>query len=440
MNYYLAIDLGASSGRHVVGHSENGEVVLDEIYRFSNAMEEREGHLTWNVNRLFAEILIGIKKALMTYPHIDSLAIDSWAVDYVLMDGDREIWPCFAYRDLRTKAVVDLVHAAVPFEKLYEKTGIQFQPFNSVYQLYADRLEGRLDQATDFLMIPEYLNYRLTGKKMKEFTNATSTGLINADTHAFDEEIIQTLRLPRRLFPKTRQTELVGMLTEEIADLVGGQIPVVLCASHDTASAVEGISMTRNSPYISSGTWSLLGILQDRAHREESSRRDNFSNEGVLGQRFRFQKNIMGLWIIQCVQKEFNDAYSFEQLVELARRSAYETTFDVNDPGFLSPANMTETIYDELRKQHQPLPVTPGDLANCVFRSLALSYKIAIGQMESILGERFSELYIVGGGAKNAHLNQLTEQFTGKKVIALPIEATAAGNIAVQIRRSHEQI
>ena len=242
--YYLAIDIGASSGRHIVGWKEGDQIQTDEVYRFPNGVKEVNGHLVWDIESLAEHVIKGVKAAFERYPQIQSLAVDTWAVDYVLMSGDEEILPCYAYRDRRTERAIERVHEAVPFRELYARTGIQFQPFNTVYQLYDDKLSDILDGATDFLMIPEYVNYVLTGRKLHEYTNATTTGLVNARTGEYDGEIIARLGLPERLFGKLYPAgTCVGELKPEIARAVGGQTEVVLCASHDTASAVEGIPM-----------------------------------------------------------------------------------------------------------------------------------------------------------------------------------------------------
>ena len=253
MKYYLAIDIGASSGRHIVGYMQNGEMMTEEIYRFPNGMDNVGGHLVWDTDRLFSEVKEGIKRSFEKYPEIVSLSIDTWGVDYVLLCGDEEVTPTYAYRDSRTEEPIEAVHGIIPFAELYRRTGIQFNKFNSIYQLYADKLAGRLEGATDFLMIPEYLMYKLTGVKKKEITNATTTGLVNASTLRYDRKIWSCLGLPVSLDANLEMPgTLVGRLKSDIAKRVGGDLDVVLCATHDTASAVEAIEMEVNSPYISS--------------------------------------------------------------------------------------------------------------------------------------------------------------------------------------------
>ncbi len=433
MNYFLAIDIGASSGRHIVGWIDNGEIKTDEVFRFPNGVKKENGHLVWDIHALFDYVKQGISSAFKKYPKIESLAIDTWGVDYVLLKGDKEVLPCYAYRDDRTKLSVGQVHGIISFDYLYGRTGIQFQPFNTIYQLYDDKVKGRLDGVTDFLMIPEYLNYRLTGRTVKEYTNATTTGLVNKDVHEFDKGIIKNLDLPQCLFGDLCEgSTIVGKLTDEIAKEVGGQCEVKLCLSHDTASAVYAIE--QDCPYISSGTWSLLGIRQDIAHTDKASLDANFSNEGGIGMSFRYQKNIMGMWIINRTCDE--NGVTPAQFAKVAEESDYQHFVDVNHADFMSPVSMTDTILHHLDAQNVPRPQSLGDLARCALLSLAKSYADSVRVLENAVGKQYDEIVIVGGGAKNKLLNELTEQCTGKKVIALPIEATAIGNLKIQIERT----
>jgi rhamnulokinase len=436
MKRYLAIDIGASSGRHIVGYEENGELVTEELYRFPNEMDTIDGHLVWDTDRLLSEVKEGIKRTLAKYPDTVSLSIDTWGVDYVIMNGDREVKPTFAYRDTRTEAVIDEVHGLISFSELYSRTGIQFQKFNSIYQLYVDKLLGRLDDATDFLMIPEYLMYKLTGNKVKEFTNATTTGLVNADTLRFDRKIWSVLGLPIALDAELNQPgTFVGKLKSDIAKRVGGDIDVVLCPTHDTASAVEAIDMKENSPYISSGTWSLLGVKTTKALTDEKSMNSNYSNEGGVFYN-RYQKNITGMWIVQSLRAEMCPDMPYGDIAKLATESSFTETFDVNDDAFSAPKSMKEAIDKYLSDRGKPTPASMGDYFNSAYVSLGVCYGEAIRDMEDNTGVNYSEIYIVGGGAKNGHLNAITEKYTGKKVVALPIEATAIGNIKTQMNRS----
>ncbi len=421
MRYCLAIDIGASSGRHIVGWKEGNEICTKEVYRFPNGADQQDGHLIWDMERLVCEVKAGIEEARKQY-RIDSLSIDTWGVDYVLLKGDEEVLPVYAYRDSRTEEVIPWVHEQMPFEELYSHTGCQFQPFNTIYQLSADLKAGRLEGVTDFLMLPEYLMYRLTGVKKKEFTNATTGGMINRDTLKYDGEIIRRLGLPERLFSELSQPgEFVGKY---------GDTDVVLCATHDTGSAVEGIPMEGQELYVSSGTWSLLGVKTPHPITDEASMKANYSNEGGVGYN-RYQKNIMGMWIVNELQKEICPDESIVKLVQDAENSDYDLTLDANDPSLMAPESM-KAAFDAL------LPEPPKDTAGyfrCAYRSLALSYRDAISELESNTGVKYSKLYIVGGGAKNRFLNRLTEEATGKQVIALPIEATALGNLKIQLER-----
>ena len=429
MRYYLAIDIGASSGRHIVGWQENGTTQTREVFRFPNGVQEQNGHLIWDVDSLFANVVAGIGKAFKEFPNIESLSVDTWGVDYVLLRGREELRPCYAYRDTRTEAVIPEVHEKMDFSQLYRHTGCQFQPFNTVYQLYDDLKQGRLKNVTDMLMIPEYLLYKLSGVKSREYTNATTMGMIDAATGEFDMQIVETLGLPKALFPKlTQPGTVIGMLLPEIAEKVGGNCKVVLCATHDTGSAVEGIPMEEDAPYISSGTWSLLGVKTPKPITTESSEKANYSNEGGVGYN-RYQKNIMGMWLVNQLQKELCPETPFPEIVKMAEESTFDVLVDANAPMFLSPQSM-KAAFDEATGN---TIATVGDYFRCAYRSLAVSYKTALDELESNTGKTYDRLYIVGGGAKNGFLNALTEAATGKKVIALPIEATALGNLKVQM-------
>ncbi len=421
MKRVLAIDIGASSGRHIVGWLENGQWRTDEVYRFPNGVTESDGHLVWDIDTLLAHVKRGIAIAQENYPQIESLSIDTWGVDYVLLNGEETIYPVYAYRDHRTEAVIEVVHEKMPFSTLYRHTGIQFQPFNTIYQLFADREAGRLEGATDFLMIPEYLMYRLCDVKSHEYTNATTTGMVNAETGEYDPEILSALNLPKRLFhPLQKPGMQIGMYEG---------IKVLLCATHDTGSAVEGIPMEGNEPYISSGTWSLLGVKTEKPLTDGASERANWSNEGGVGCN-RYQKNIMGMWLVNRLRAELCPEKPWSEITAEAESSAFGETVDANANAFLAPESMQAAFDAALCTK----PQTAGDYFRCAYRSLALSYKQAIEELERNTQRTYDKLYIVGGGAKNGFLNRLTEQATGKQVHALPIEATALGNLNIQMR------
>lgn len=432
MQEFLAIDIGASSGRHIVGWQENGEIQTKEVYRFPNGVQEKNGHLMWDVRKLFSGVVMGIMEAFREYPQIKSLSIDTWGVDYVLLKGDEEVCPVYAYRDGRTEAVIPQVHEKVPFSELYRHTGCQFQPFNTIYQLYDEKVNGRLEGVTDMLMIPEYLMWKLCGFKVREYTNATTMGIVNAQTGEFDLEIVDALGYPKHLFPKLSQPgTILGMLRPEIATAVGGNCKVVLCATHDTGSAVEGIPMEGNHPYISSGTWSLLGVKTPKPITDAFSEKANYSNEGGVGYN-RYQKNIMGMWLVNELQRELCPEMKFPEIVKLAEESTCGQIVDANAPEFLAPKSM-KAAFD---KATDNALGTLGDYFCCAYRSLAVSYRQAIDELEANTGTKYEKLYIVGGGAKNGFLNRLTEEVTGKQVIALPIEATALGNLKIQMEVS----
>lgn len=419
MERYLAIDIGASSGRHIVGWREDGTLKTKEVYRFPNGVQEQDGHLIWDVDALIAHVKAGIAAAKAEFPEIVSLSIDTWGVDYVLLRGNEEIRPVYAYRDSRTETVIPKVHEILPFAALYTKTGCQFQAFNSIYQLYADKLAGRLDGVTDFLMIPEYLLWKLCGVKAKEYTNATTTGMVSAETGEFDPEIISSLGLPP-IFPKLQAPGTV------LGEYEG--IKCLLCATHDTASAVEGIPMEGNHPYISSGTWSLLGVKTPRPITDKASRAANYSNEGGVGYN-RYQKNIMGMWLVNRLKDELCPETPFSEIVRMAAESRFEETVNANAPDFLAPKSM-KAAFDRATGGQL---VGIGDYFRCAYHSLARSYAEALAELESNTGRTYKKLYIVGGGAKNDFLNRLTAQATGKQVVALPIEATALGNLKIQM-------
>ena len=420
MKYYLAIDIGASSGRHIIGWKDGGAIKTEEVYRFPNGVTERDGHLIWDIEALTAHVKIGVERAREKYPEIESLAIDTWGVDYVLMKGDKEVLPCYAYRDSRTEDVIDEVHGIIPFDELYRRTGIQFQTFNTVYQLYADKRAGRLEGVTDFLLIPEYLLFKLCGVKSHEYTNGTTGGMVSAQTGEYDAEIIDARGLPDHLFNRLQQPGTV------IGEYQG--IKCILCATHDTASAVEGIPMDDNCPYISSGTWSLLGVKTDCPITNVDSRAANWSNEGGVGYN-RYQKNIMGMWLVNRLRTELCSQKDFTDIVIEAMSSRYDETVDADSYEFLAPESMKAAFDNALSVK----PRTVGDYFRCAYRSLALSYQRAIKELEANTGKSYEKIYIVGGGAKNHFLNRLTEQATGKKAIALPIEATAIGNLKIQM-------
>ena len=431
---HLAIDIGASSGRHIAAWREDGELKMKEVYRFSNLPDERDGHLVRDLDRLCREVVSGLKACKEQGIVPDSVGIDTWAVDYVLLDDqDRPILPLYCYRDSRGAEGAELAHKAVPFDRLYERTGIQFQPFNTIYQLCWDKAHGRLDNAADFLMLPEYLSFYLSGVKAHEYTNASSTGLLDAKGRTWDMEIVSALGLPERLFAARPQTPPVklGRLKSDIGSQVGFDCDVVLPATHDTASAIAALPQ-KGTAYISSGTWSLLGAELAQPVTTPAAMKANFTNEGGVGT-IRFLKNIMGLWLVQCLKRELNDQYSFAQLAQMAKDEAnFDYQLDVNSARYLAPKSVIAEIDGECAQKGWPVSQTPGQYAHAIYQSLAHAYAAALDELESITGEKFDVLCIVGGGANNTYLNELTEQAIGRSVLTGSPEATALGNILLQ--------
>lgn len=437
--YFLAVDIGASSGRHMLGHLEKGRLVLEEIYRFENGMKQTKEGLCWDIPALFQEIKTGIRRCGELGKIPVSMGIDTWAVDYVLLDEqDRILGDTFGYRDGRTEGMDEEVYRLIPEKELYQRTGIQKQIFNTVFQLMAVKKTHPeyLEQARTFLMLPDYFHFLLTGEKRSEYTNATSTQLVNAETKDWDDEIISRLGYPREMFlPLSQPGTLVGTFTKEIEDEVGFSCQVVLPATHDTASAVMAVPCQEDHClYISSGTWSLMGTENKKAICTEESRQKNFTNEGGYDFRYRYLKNIMGLWMIQSVRHEEKDQYSFAQLCEMADEcSDFPSRVLVNAPEFLAPESMTEAVRRYCEKTGQRVPETTGELAAVIYQSLAKCYGETVGEIEQLTGEHYDTIHIVGGGANAGYLNRLTAMQAGRQVLAGPSEATAIGNLMAQM-------
>ena len=438
-NYYLAVDIGASSGRHMLAHLEDGEIILEEIHRFSNGMIEVDGHKRWDTEELFRQIIIGLKKCKELGKIPVSMGIDTWAVDYVLLDeNDNVLRPCFGYRDDRTKGMDEEVYKIIPEEKLYERTGIQKAIFNTIYQLMADKRDGYFKDAKSFLMVPDYLHYLLTGVKSNEYTNCSTTQLLNPESMEWDYDLIEMLGFPKSIFKQIHKPgTFIGSFTDAVKTEVGFDCKVVLPPTHDTASAVLSVPNTSDDVlYISSGTWSLLGTENKKAICTKEAMEANFTNEGGYDGRFRFLKNIMGLWMIQSVRNELIAAgqeYSFAELCNLAEQAEIESIVDANDQCFLAPKSMISDVRDYCKANGQAVPQTPGELAKVIYQSLAICYRKACEEVEAITGKSFPTINVVGGGAKAGYLNKLTAETTGKKVIAGPFEATALGNIGAQM-------
>ena len=457
MSTYLAIDIGASSGRHILGRFDGEHLRTEEIYRFQNGIQRTDEGLVWDISHLTEEVINGLRRAGETGCFPDVIAIDTWGVDYVLLDKDKkELLPVFSYRDDRTirplllqgKNAVDAVREIISPDKLYERTGIQFQPFNTIFQLYCDKISGKLERAEHFLMIPEYLAYRLTGEIQNEYTNATTTNLVHAESGAWDMELIKELGYPEKIFSPLRMPSAkVGELLPEIQEAVGFNSMVIFCPTHDTASAVCGSPIGPDDLYLSSGTWSLMGMESEKPELTQQFQKANFTNEGGIEHRFRVLKNIMGMWLIQNIRANLEEGIgdplypkgctvSFDEMVSLARASSYQGLIDVNDERFVAPENMAAAIKDALGEPE----LSTGDIIRCVYRSLAEEYRKTVLEMEALTGKRFEALYIVGGGCQNEYLNKLTAETTGKKVFAGPVEATACGNLISQLMFKHPSI
>lgn len=436
--YYLAIDIGASGGRHILGHMEEGKMLLEEIYRFRNGLTEKGGHLVWNREALLEEILTGMKKCREMGKIPYSVGIDTWAVDFVLIDqAGRVIGEMTGYRDSRTAGMDQKVYELLPEDVLYRKTGIQKQIFNTIYQLMylKEKHPEQLRQADKMLLIPDYFNYLLTGIKSTEYTNATTTQLINPDTKDWNRELISLLGYPQNLFPKIVQPgAVIGELTPAVQAFVGYSCMVVRTASHDTASAVMALPTDEEAPlYLSSGTWSLMGTELWNPICTEQSRKANFTNEGGYEYRFRYLKNLMGMWMINSIRRECAPGLDFEKLMAEAEKARIQSLLDVSDTRFLAPQSMTEEIRQACLQSGQQVPESVGELAAVIYKSLAACYAQTVCEIEALTGMQFRYIHIVGGGAKAEYLNRLTAQECGKEVLAGPVEGTAIGNVMAQM-------
>ncbi len=439
MAYHLAVDIGASTMRMILGWQEDGRIQLKEVYRTPNTMEKRNGHLCWNLHALYAGILEGLAqcKALGAIPQ--TMGIDTWAVDYVLLDDqDAVLGDSVAYRDGRTEGMDTVLEQVLSFQRHYAICGIAKQPFNTVYQLMAQfrAHPEHKTAAKTFLMVPDYLNFLLTGVQKNEYTNCSSTAMLDAATQAWSREILDAAGIPAHLFqdkPCAPGT-VIGCLKAELSRSLGFDVTVLAPATHDTGSAFAAVpAKDENAVYLSSGTWSLLGVENSSPITGSAAMASGFTNEGGYNGKIRFLKNIMGLWILQSIHREFDGRYSFGQMATLAQTAhRYKGRINVNDNRFLAPENMTEEITRALAEAGFPAPSLP-ELLACVNHSLAQCYGAAIRELEDLLGRRFTSVNIVGGGCQNEYLNRLTAQVTGLPVYAGPTEGTALGNLMVQM-------
>ena len=442
--YYLAVDIGASSGRLILGHLENGKMELEEVHRFENGMVKKDGELCWEFDRLFQEIKNGLKKCKEIGKIPVSMGVDTWGVDFVLMDkDDKVLGNTVGYRDHRNEGMDEEVYKTISLEDLYARTGIQKAIFNTVYQLMAVKTKHPeyLEQAETMLHVPDYFHYLLTGKKTCEYTEATTGQLVNAETKDWDYELIDKLGYPRKMFQKLIMPGTsVGHFTEEVKAEVGFDVEVVAPATHDTGSAVLAVPANDDDfIYISSGTWSLMGIEREKADCSKKSCEMNFTNEGGYAGRFRYLKNIMGLWMIQSVRHEYDDKYGFAEICQMAEEAKdFPSRVDANDECFLSPESMIEEVQDYCRRTGQKVPETLGEIATVIYTSLAECYAKTAKELEERTVRSFSRIHVVGGGSNAGYLNELTARATGKEVHAGPGEATAIGNITAQMLKAEE--
>lgn len=437
---YIAVDIGASSGRLMRSELQpNGQITLEEIHRFKNGFRMKDGHDRWDINRLTKEILIGLEKLKKSGITKCYVGIDTWAVDYCLIDQMGELLEePISYRDARTELAVSKFSGTCSLEKLYEKTGIQIQPFNTIFQLFVEKQE-KLAAAEILLLIPDYLGYVFTGKAVTEKTNASTMQLLNPDSQNWDEELLTLAGIQKeQLPPLTDSGTILGSLQrDKFSDFDLPEATFITVATHDTASAVIGTPGEGDDwAYISSGTWSLLGIETTLFNVSREAFFENYTNEWGAHNTIRFLKNIMGMWLIQEVARMQEYRYSYAELAEMAAATpAFQQFIDVNDPSFLNPENMIEAIQGYCEKTEQKVPQTAGELARCIYDNLALCYAVELEKMEQLTGtgRKIDKMHIVGGGSNNRFLNQLTANIAGITVEAGPGEATAIGNILLQM-------
>jgi rhamnulokinase len=437
-----AVDLGATSGRVMLGHLSPDQLSVEAVHRFPNDPVRTPDGLHWNLLELYRNLLIGLRKVLSAQPDLAGVGVDSWAVDYGLVSGDRLINNPFHYRDERTAHGVDLVDKIADHATLYAANGLQFQPFNSVYQLAVDHEAGVIDDSTRMLMIPDLLGFWLTGEQVAERTNASTTGLVDINNGSWNATLIDKVGLPRSLFPSLVDAgSRIGSLREDVAGEISAPsaLDVIAVGSHDTASAVVGVPMTESgAAYVSSGTWSLVGVELDRPVLTEESRDANFTNEGGVDGKIRYLRNVMGMWLLSESMRTWErEGHAVELTTLLAQAAAISTPaplFDANHPSLLPPGNMPKRIAALCVEAAAVAPDSPPVFARAILESLAEAYAAAIDDAERLSGQKINTVHIVGGGSQNALLCQLTANRTGRRVLAGPVEATAVGNVLVQGR------
>lgn len=437
-DYFLAVDIGASSGRLILGYLEKGRLMLEEIHRFDNGIDEKNGHLCWDTDNIFREILKGMKKCKEAGKIPVCMGIDTWGVDFVLLDeNDKILGNAVGYRDKRTDEMDKKVYYVISEEELYKRTGIQKQLFNTIYQLMAvkEQEPQHFKKAKSLLLMPDYLNFLLTGIKKTEYTNATTTQLLNPETFNWDYELIRKLGYPEHVFMEiVKPGTSLGYLKDDVAREAGFNCEVIAPATHDTGSAVVAIpSACDDTLFISSGTWSLMGIERKEPDCSQKSKEHNFTNEGGYDFRFRYLKNIMGLWMIQSARKEFSKKYSYDEICRLASLETIDSIVNCNDDRFLAPENMTEEIKNYCNETNQQIPQSDAEIAAVIYNSLAVCYKNTVEELEEITGRRYKSINIIGGGSDADYLNRITAITTRRKVYAGPKEAAATGNILVQM-------
>lgn len=435
---YLAVDLGAESGRVVLGRFDGGRLTLAETHRFPNAPVRLPDGLHWDALRIFGDVKEGLTKGARE-GEIEGVGVDSWGVDFGLLDRDGVLVSNpYHYRDPRTEGMMEKAEEKVSREEVYRTTGIQFMPINTLYQLLAMRDSPLLGAAETLLLIPDLINYWLTGEKSCEYTNATATQLLDLQTGEWSQDLLKRMDLPARVFPPVVPPAAeTGPLLPEVAEEVGAGLPVLTVASHDTASAVVAVPAEgEDFAYVSSGTWSLVGLELPGPVVEERALEANFTNEGGFGGTTRFLKNVMGLWLLQQCRRTWareDRDYSYEELTRLAEGApAAGPLVDPDHLAFLAPGDMPSRIRRFCEGTGQRPPGGPAEVARCVFESLALKYRYVIEQAEDLTGREVRTVHVVGGGSQNALLCQLTADAAGLSVVAGPVEATAVGNVLVQ--------
>ncbi|MER5940477.1 FGGY-family carbohydrate kinase [Streptomyces sp. NPDC001928] len=435
MKSYAAVDLGASSGRVMVGRVGPGSLELAEAHRFPNRPVRVPEGLRWDVLGLYAGVLDGLRAA----GRVDSVGIDSWAVDYGLLDADGALLgnPVH-YRDSRTEGVAEKVWASVPARELYAATGLQYAPFNTLYQLAAARESSQLAYAERLLLIPDLLTYWLTGEQGTELTNASTTQLVNPRTRDWSYDIASRLDIDLGLFAPLRQPgDPAGLLREEVLEETGltGPVPVTAVGSHDTASAVAAVPAEgERFAYICTGTWSLAGLELGAPVLTEESRAANFTNELGLDGTVRYLRNIMGLWLLQECVRAWGEPELGALLPAAGKVPALRSVVDAGDAAFLAPGRMPERIAEACRVSGQPVPVSPAEITRCILDSLALAHRRAVTEAQRLADHPVDVVHVVGGGTRNTLLCQLTADACGLPVVAGPAEAAALGNVLVQAR------